>query len=353
MKKHSNIYCVDLFCGIGGLTHGLQRAGINVVAGIDIDTNSEYPYSQNNNAAFLAKDVSDVTAADLRGFYPSGSITLLAGCAPCQPFSTYSQSSRKGKCDERWSLLKKFGALIQEVKPDMVTMENVPQLMRHEVFESFIDYLDGYSVAYGIVECEKYSIPQTRKRLVLIASKISEVTFQDILDQRSSVKSTVKESIGHLVKIKAGQSSPDDPIHMAPRLSPLNHKRIKASKPGGTWRDWSESLRADCHKKKSGATYPSVYGRMEWGKPSPTITTQCFGYGNGRFGPPEQHRAISLREAAILQSFPEDYIFLKTSEKPRFSAIGRLIGNAVPVRVVEVVGNALIKSIRSAEILNF
>ncbi|MFT5634361.1 MAG: DNA (cytosine-5)-methyltransferase 1, partial [Rubritalea sp.] len=263
-----------------------------------------------------------------------------------------SQSSRNGKGDDRWSLLKKFGALIHETKPDMVTMENVPQLLKHEVFDSFLDYLEGYSVAYGIVECENYSIPQTRKRLVLIASKISVVTFQDILDQRSSEKATVKKTIGHLEKIEAGQGSAEDPIHMSPRLSPLNYKRIKVSKPGGTWRDWDEKLRANCHKKESGATYPSVYGRMDWDKPSPTITTQCFGYGNGRFGHPEQNRAISLREAAILQSFPDDYIFLKPSEKPRFSAIGRLIGNAVPVKVGEIVGNALVKSIERSGIVN-
>ena len=128
-------------------------------------------------------------------------------------------------------------------------------------------------------------------------------------------------------------------------LSPLNAKRIAASLPGGSWKDWDESLRADCHKKKSGETYPSVYGRMEWSKPSPTITTQCFGYGNGRFGHPEQNRAISLREAAILQSFPEDYIFTKPDQKPRFAVIGRLIGNAVPVRVGEIVGKAMKKSL--------
>jgi len=123
-------------------------------------------------------------------------------------------------------------------------------------------------------------------------------------------------------------------------------KRIKASTPGGTWRDWPKTLVAECHKKHSGDTYPSVYGRMEWDTPSPTITTQCFGYGNGRFGHPEQDRAITLREAAILQTFPHNYHFLRAGEAVRFSVLGRLIGNAVPVRLGEVVGETLIKHVR-------
>ena len=124
------------------------------------------------------------------------------------------------------------------------------------------------------------------------------------------------------------------------KLSALNLRRIKASKQGGTWRDWDSSLVARCHRKKTGATFPSVYGRMEWDAPAPTMTTQCFGYGNGRFGHPEQHRAITLREAAILQTFPESYRFLKDGEPVRFNVLGRLIGNAVPVRLGEVVAQS-------------
>jgi len=184
--------------------------------------------------------------------------------------------------------------------------------------------------------------------MYLIASKISTVDFSDITNQKSPSKLTVQDAISHLPQIKAGQSSTQDSLHISPKLSNLNYERIKASTPGGSWKDWDDELRADCHKKASGATYPSVYGRMEWNKPSPTITTQCFGYGNGRFGHPEQHRAISLREASILQSFPEDYVFVTPNTKPRFNVIGRLIGNAVPVRIGEIVGQALLKSTKSA-----
>jgi DNA (cytosine-5)-methyltransferase 1 len=135
-------------------------------------------------------------------------------------------------------------------------------------------------------------------------------------------------------------------MHSASSLSPLNLARIRASRPGGTWRDWPTRLLAACHRRKTGATYPSVYGRMEWGRPAPTITTQCFGYGNGRFGHPEQDRAISLREAAMLQTFPADYRFTPEGGAIKFNKMGRLIGNAVPVRLGEVVAKTLVAHVK-------
>jgi DNA (cytosine-5)-methyltransferase 1 len=145
----------------------------------------------------------------------------------------------------------------------------------------------------------------------------------------------------HLSPLAAGEVCPDDPLHRASELSPLNLRRIRHSRPGGTWREWPRELVAECHKVNSGKTYPSVYGRMEWDKPAPTITTQFFGFGNGRFGHPEQDRAISLREGALLQSFPKTYQFVKPGGEYCFKTIGRLIGNAVPVRLGEVVGRTI------------
>ena len=158
---------------------------------------------------------------------------------------------------------------------------------------------------------------------------------------------TVRQVIGALPPIQAGESHPDDELHMAPSLSALNLSRIKASRPGGTWRDWPSELQAACHQKSTGATYPSVYGRMEWDRPAPTITTQCFGYGNGRFGHPEQDRAISLREAAMLQTFPETYAFSPAGAPIKFNRMGRLIGNAVPVRLGEVIAKSLVKHVQA------
>jgi DNA (cytosine-5)-methyltransferase 1 len=339
-----NIRAVDLFCGVGGLTHGLVKGGINVVAGVDVDQTCRHPYEANNSAEFILRDVSALSAKDVRGFFDPGSVSLLAGCAPCQPFSTYSRSGRNSQYESQWPLALEFSRLVNQVKPDLVTMENVPQLADHVVFEQFVDSLKGYSKWWAVVECGSIGVPQTRKRLVFLASRLGEKSLG--LQYPGGTTVTVRETIFGLPKIGAGESDRNDPLHAASALSPLNLRRIRASKPGGTWRDWPTALQADCHKKISGATYPSVYGRMSWEKPAPTMTTQCFGYGNGRFGHPEQDRAISLREAAMLQTFPEDYDFLAPGEKVRFNRLGRLIGNAVPVRLGEVIAQSLFRHLK-------
>ncbi len=153
-------------------------------------------------------------------------------------------------------------------------------------------------------------------------------------------------AIAHLPPIQAGETNKKDPLHQSCSLSPKNIERIKHSKPGGTWRDWNSKLTVSCHKKESGKTYPSVYGRMEWDKPSPTITTQFYGYGNGRFGHPEQDRAISFREGAILQSFPEDYVFADFNHSINKREIGIHIGNAVPVELGRAIGLSIINHLK-------
>lgn len=335
---------VDLFCGVGGLTYGLVRGGLSITAGVDVDEDCRYPYEANNNAIFLQKNIRKLSACDILPYFKTNTYHLLAGCAPCQPFSTYSQPARIKRSDAKWNLLLDFGRLIKEVQPDLVSMENVPQLIGHRVFHQFIQELKGYHLWYRVVECTRYGIPQTRKRLVLLASRLGPIELIAPTHSEGQVV-TVREAIGKLPKIKAGQAAPFDNLHVASKLSSLNLKRIKASKPGGTWRDWPKDLRADCHIKSSGQSYPSVYGRMKWEKPAPTITTQCYGYGNGRFGHPEQNRAISLREAAIIQTFPIDYQFVEPGTRVEFRTLGRLIGNAVPVRLGEIVAASLLKHI--------
>jgi len=338
------ITCVDLFCGLGGLTHGLIRGGIRVVAGIDVDQQCRFPYEENNDAEFIKADVKRLCGQELSALWKAGKYSLLAGCAPCQPFSTYSRRGRRSQKDMKWDLVADFARLVQEAHPDLVTMENVPQLLDHEVFGKFISGLRGYHVWWDVIECAQYGVPQTRKRLVLIASRLGPIAL--VPPSGSGRGRTVREAISHLTPLVAGQSDPNDALHSACSLSELNLRRIRASKPGGTWRDWDDQLIASCHRKKSGETYPSVYGRMEWDAPAPTMTTQSFGYGNGRFGHPEQDRAISLREAAILQTFPDSYRFLQAGERARFSVLGRLIGNAVPVRLGEVVAESLFKHLQ-------
>jgi DNA (cytosine-5)-methyltransferase 1 len=339
----SGISAVDLFCGVGGLTHGLIKGGIAVGAGVDVDPACKFPFEENNSASFLQKDVKELSATEVRSYFTPNSFSLLAGCAPCQPFSTYSRGKRSKKRGQDWQLLREFGRLVRDVQPDLVTMENVSQLAGHEIFEEFLIALDGYHKSWSIIECSTLGVPQSRKRLVLLASKLAPVAL-DLSNSRVASR-TVRDIIYGLPSIEAGGSDPDDPLHTASALSPLNIKRIMASKPGGTWRDWDPSLRAKCHTVDSGASYPSVYGRMEWDKIAPTITTQCFGYGNGRFGHPTQNRAISLREAAMLQTFPSNYRFIADGEKVNFSSLGRLIGNAVPVRLGEVVADILTRHV--------
>jgi DNA (cytosine-5)-methyltransferase 1 len=339
------ISCVDLFCGLGGLTHGLIRGGIQVVAGIDIDPQCRFPYESNNDAVFIKQDVSVLSGAELSDIFGDGKLRLLAGCAPCQPFSAYSRKGRQERQDTKWVLVSDFGRLVRETQPDFVTMENVPQLLEHEVFKDFLKELEGYATWWSVVDCVQYGVPQTRKRLVLLASRLGAVELLPPISSRGFC-TTVSEAISHLPALAAGCSDPNDALHAASSLSDLNLRRIRASKPGGTWHDWDASLIAQCHRKRSGQTYPSVYGRMEWDAPAPTITTQCFGYGNGRFGHPEQDRAISLREAAILQTFPENYRFLAPGERVRFNKLGRLIGNAVPVQIGEVVAQSILDHVQ-------
>lgn len=343
------IKAVDLFCGAGGLTRGLEAAGINVVKGVDVDPACEYPYAVNNRATFLLKPVEEITGSDFTNFLRGASLTLLAGCAPCQPFSTYSQG-KPSRADKGWNLLSHFARLVKEIQPDLVTMENVPRLEKQAVFAKFVSDLeqDGFSVFHKVVDCADYGVPQHRQRLVLLASKHGPIEMI-APTVKAEFYETVRDAIEELVPLKAGEICPGDALHQASELSPLNRRRIRASKAGGTWRDWDRDLVAACHKKKTGKTYPSVYGRMAWDEPSPTMTTQFFGFGNGRFGHPHQNRAISLREGAILQSFPRDYKFVAKGEPIYFKTVGRLIGNAVPVKLGKAIGKSIIRHVRKIE----
>jgi DNA (cytosine-5)-methyltransferase 1 len=176
--KHSakKIKAVDLFCGAGGLTRGLEAAGIDVVTGVDIDPACEYPFTANNRASFLLKSVDEISAADFSDSLSAASLTLLAGCAPCQPFSTYSRG-KGSAADKRWNLLSQFARLVKEVQPDLVTMENVPLLAKQTVFAKFVAGLkaEGYSVFQEVVDCADYGVPQHRQRLVLLASKLGPI----------------------------------------------------------------------------------------------------------------------------------------------------------------------------------
>lgn len=348
MISSKKIAVIDVFCGVGGLTHGFVTEGVKVIAGIDVDEACQYPYEHNNGAIFLNKDIGSLEATTIMDLFGNASVKILVGCAPCQPFSTYNNGDRKK--DDKWRLLYRFSELISKIQPDIFSMENVPALKCFDngrVLHDFVLSLEkiGYHVSENVVYCPDYGIPQHRKRLVVLGSKHGQIELIPPICKTKSYK-TVRDTIKYLPPITAGEVCDLDPLHRAARLSEKNLERIRESKPGGSWRDWKSNLVAKCHQKNTGSTFGSVYGRMNWDEPAPTITTLCFGYGNGRFGHPEQDRAISLREAALLQTFPFDYQFVKPGEKYITKVIGRQIGNAVPVDLGRVIAKSIKKHIK-------
>lgn len=343
-----SISAIDLFCGAGGLSLGLQSAGIKIAAGIDLDPSCAYPYERNLKAKFIRKDISEVGGDELMRLWHAGSVRLLAGCAPCQPFSSHRRGADTSK-EDNWNLLDHFARLIRETSPELVTMENVNGLGKTQVFKRFVELLRtlGYAVDHGSVYGPSFGLPQERRRLVLVASRIGAVQVPKGHLAKEKFKS-VRTAIGGLPALKDGDGDPRDPMHTARSLSPTNLKRMKASTPGGSWADWPKELRSKCHTKASGSSFKSFYGRMLWDEPSPTITTQAFNFGTGRFGHPEQNRSLTLREAAILQGFPRRYQFVPKNVRPSMQTVGRLIGNAVPPPFGKAVAKAFISSLKQA-----
>lgn len=348
MLIRNNIGVVDLFCGVGGLSHGLKQGGLNIIAGFDIDKTCEYAYTHNNGAQFFDTDISKVTKEQVLSLFGDSKIKVLAGCAPCQPFSSYAFKNKK-KDPNKYDLLYQFGRLVEEVQPDIVTMENVPQIASFSlknVLQDFVDLLENhhYHCSVKVVYCPDYGIPQTRKRLVLLASKFGDIKLISPTHSKDNYV-TVKDVIGDLPPLEAGETSDTDPLHRAKSLSPLNMQRIMHTPYGGSWKDWPKELMLECHKSENGSSFGSVYGRMRWEKPAPTMTTQCTGLGNGRFGHPEQNRAITAREAALIQTFPQEYKFFADEDHVSIVKASRYIGNAVPPQLGFVIAQSIIRHI--------
>ena len=350
MYYQPTIKAIDLFCGTGGLTYGLKKAGIDVTLGFDIDPDCKYSYEQNNNVPMKISDVNTVDPKEIKKHWKGADYTLLAGCAPCQPFSTHTNKYGDRSSDRKWGLLYSFARLIKETEPDFVTMENVAPLEKEEIFHNFLNTLEEmkYHVFYKTVFLPDYGVPQTRRRLVLLASKFGKIELIPPTHEKDNYP-TVRQFLGSLPPIQAGETDTKDTLHRSRDLSSINLERIRNSKPGGTWEDWPESLLNECHKKESGRTYSAVYGRMQWDEPGPTITTQFFTYGTGRFGHPEQDRALSLREGALLQSFPINYKFYDLEKPLSIDRVGKLIGNAVPPELGKIIGVSIINSLEGNE----
>lgn len=341
---------VDLFCGIGGLSYGMKLEGFNIIAGYDTDATCRFAYEHNNKSKFSSKDVRMVTGEEIRNHWSKSPIKILAGCAPCQPFSSYAYKN-KDKDASKYDLLYEFGRLVKESSPDIVTMENVPQIKSFKqkpVLNDFVKLLDSlhYHTSVKIVFCPDYGIPQTRKRLVLLASRFGDIEMIK-KTQTPSNYVTVRQTIGNMPKIAAGETCQTDSLHRSRNLTQINLLRIKNTPYGGSWKDWPQELLLECYKKETGKSFGSVYGRMKWDEPSPTITTECTGLGNGRFGHPEQDRAISAREAALLQTFPLGYRFFEDEDTVSMSKISRYIGNAVPPRLGQIIAQSIKQHIKN------
>src|SRR3989338_7037818 len=315
MKKE--IIAVDLFCGAGGLTRGLLDAGIKVKKGYDIDPNLKETYEKNNEGTeFFQKDISILKGEEiLKELDRANKFFLLAGCAPCQPFSIINKKNATG--DKRKNLILEFARLIKETRPDFILMENVPGLKKTKgklIFKKF-EYIlkkENYSYSSDILDARNYGVPQKRKRLILLASKHFKVRIPEPTHgpkcSTGEVYITVGEVISKYPKLLPGMKHRIISNHECRNLSDINIKRLKYIRKDGGLRDsLPKSLILKCHKDYKG--HKDVYGRMKLNDTAPTLTCKCTSISNGRFAHPLQNRGISVREAAALQTFKDNYVF--------------------------------------------
>jgi DNA (cytosine-5)-methyltransferase 1 len=347
-SENHKVVALDLFCGAGGLTRGLLDAGIEVRLGVDFDDNFRKTYEFNNEPAIFRKeDVKSLSGIDLERDLriQRNEIFFLAACAPCQPFSKHNNAHRY---DRKKSLLLQVGRILCEFqrKPDIIFFENVPGLTKIDggrIFKEFCKILSnlGYSFNWDIVNAKDYGVPQSRKRFIMIGIRKCLYDYPVVFPQKTHGKgllpyTTVRDTIEHLPYLRAGQQHEEISNHECSALEKINLERLIATpKDGGSRISWPDKLRLKCHMNHSG--HNDVYGRMKWDAPSPTLTCKCASISNGRFGHPTQLRAISLKEAALLQSFPEKFVFFGM-----FQAMARQIGNAVPVELARVFGKHLV-----------
>lgn len=339
---------IDFFCGAGGMTCGLLDSGIDVIAGFDIDEECRRTFEHNNQASFHAVDIRDVDLRKLKSLTGLRKFddVLFAGCAPCQPFS---QQRRSGAVHDSTTLLSEFGRLISAAMPKAIVIENVPGMARvkgNSTFRRFLRLLEtkGYDAKFEVLDAKKFGVPQTRKRLVLIAMREHTATVPQLTHGVSNREyRTVRNAISHFPRIDAGKTHNLIPNHTTASITEINLERLRHTPvDGGDRRQWPQHLHLKCHQNGYEG-HTDVYGRMAWDMPAPTLTARCHSISNGRYGHPEQNRAISLREAAALQSFPDKYEFFGSNKH-----IAQQIGNAVPVRFAKVLGKHLIGLVANA-----
>jgi len=354
--KLDQLVAIDLFAGGGGLTVGLKRAGFNVVSAVELEPHAFATYKANHSdVTAYRQDIRTVNGPVLAHASPTGSVDLIAGCPPCQGFSSLTSKYRRE--DPRNSLVREMGRIVKEVNPMAVMMENVPglALKGKPLLDQLVALLkrQGFTVTYGTLQVADFGVPQNRRRLVLLAGNGFKIDLP-----KPTHSSNGKNGLPKWIAIDTVLKGLKRPItldkaktqggpstfqwHVVRRLSEDNIRRIKKAKPGNAW--WSgipKKLRPTCHKSKD-AGFSNVYGRMKWGTVSPTITAGCTTFSKGRFGHPTQNRTISVYEAALFQTFPPGYVF-DTSFMDHACDI---IGNALPCDFAEIVGQQCADAIR-------
>lgn len=337
---------IDFFCGGGGMTCGLRQAGINVIAGVDFDKDAKETYEHNNpGTVFVQTDIRNLKIKYFESnldIHKNDDSLILVGCSPCQFYSIIN--SDKNKSLKSKDLLKNFARFINYYRPGYVLVENVPGIMTNKdsILPFFLSKLSekGYRYEYRIVNMSDYGIPQNRRRFSLIATRLENIEIK--FPTQSKNKLTVRDVIGEangFPKIEAGHKDASDFKHSVAGLSPQGLKRMqKTSHDGGCRLDWADDpeLQLPCFVNHDD-NFKDTYGRMWWNRPAPTITTKFFSISNGRFGHPEEDRAISIREGATIQTFPKDYVFKTNS----IATAAKLIGNAVPCEYARRLGETI------------
>lgn len=347
MSNMQQFKAVDFFCGAGGMSYGLSLAGIKVIASIDINKECKDTYGTNNpESKFIHSDIKELEFEQLEklGVEHNDDSMIFAGCSPCQ-YWTQMQTEKERSLETK-HLLEDFQKFISYFMPGFVVVENVKGILTNKdesKLSRFLDFLrnNDYGVDYDVIDAMYYGVPQKRKRFLLIASRADKEIKLPEADKENILN--VKDLIGvdnGFPDIGAGHVDKSNFLHTTAKLSEKNIERLRLTPhDGGTrlaWKDDPE-LQINAYKDKD-KTYKDTYGRMFWGKPSPTITTKFHSISNGRFGHPDEDRGISLREGATLQTFPKSYVFKGNG----IGSIARQIGNAVPVELAKRIGLSIV-----------
>jgi DNA (cytosine-5)-methyltransferase 1 len=337
----SQLTAIDLYSGSGAVTQGLKDAGFSVLAAVDFDKNACETYRVNHpDVTLMETDITTLEPAELaHNAGISGSIDLLIVCAPCQPFST---QNKKRESDPRARLILESTRFVKAFSPKMVFFENVPGLASSPLIEELraaLSEIEYELSAPMIHNAADFGVPQRRARCLMVASrKLDSITaFAKAKSSTSKTRKTVRNAIGKLAALSSGESDPNDPLHFAAKHSQIAIERLKhIPHDGGSRHSLPSNLTLKCHTSQH--KFSDVYGRLKWDDVAPTLTTGCTDVTKGRFAHPVSDRAITLREAALLQTFPKSYKFVGNKTQ-----IARQIGNAVPVKMMKILAGSLRK----------